>query len=173
MGLGGRVPELATFVPGLRMADTVFGLRRRERGGGGAVDEPFEEEEESRSSEEADDAVFTRELDGEVTPLMLRWSIKDFCFCFGGGFDCWEAESRLIEKAMTTGDMGAALGGPPLTVTRRLLRGEGAVDASSGRGSERLSCSSFMSGESELRRSEQRGMDCGGRHTSVTRNASC
>ena len=103
----------------------------------------MDEEEESRSSEEADDAVFTRELDGEVTPLMLRWSIKDFCFCFGGGFDCWEAESRLIEKAMTTGDMGAesvgslVLGGPPLTVTRRLLRGEGAMDASSGRGSER------------------------------------
>lgn len=113
MGLGGRVPELATFVLGLRIADTVFGLRRIERGRG-AVAEPFEDDDdEIRSSEEADDAVFTRELAGEVTPLMLPrcWSIKDFCFCFAVtvclGWSCWGAASRLIGKVITTGDMEA------------------------------------------------------------------
>jgi hypothetical protein len=113
VGLGGRVPELATFVLGLRIADTVFGLRRIERERG-AVAEPFEDDDdEIRSSEEADDAVFTRELAGEVTPLMLPrcWSIKDFCFCFAGavglGWSCWGAVSRLIGKVMTPGDMGA------------------------------------------------------------------
>ena len=110
MGLGGRVPELATFVLGLRIADTVFGLRRIERGRG-AVAEPLEEDDdEIRSSEEADDAVFTRELAGEVTPLVVPrcWSIKDFCFCFAGavglGWSCW---GGLIGKDMTTGDMEA------------------------------------------------------------------
>ena len=58
----------------------VFGLHRIERGRG-VVAEPWDDDDddEIRSSEEADDAVFTRELAGEVTPLIVPWcwSISD------------------------------------------------------------------------------------------------
>ena len=80
MGLGGCVPKLATCVLGLRIVGMVFGLRRIERGRG-VVAEPWDDDddEEIRSLEEADDAVFTRELAGEVTPLIVPWcwSISD------------------------------------------------------------------------------------------------
>ena len=80
MGLGGCVPKLATCVLSLRIVGMVFGLRCIERGRG-VVAEPWDDDDddEIRSSEEADDVVFTRELAGEVTPLIVPWcwSISD------------------------------------------------------------------------------------------------
>lgn len=96
LGLGGRVPELATFVQGFRIVDTMFGLRRIVRGGG--TTEGFEDaaEVESRSS--------------DTMPFARCWSTRGFCFCClcelvdrswsGGG----TVSRLLIGKAMTTGD---------------------------------------------------------------------
>jgi hypothetical protein len=45
VGLGGRVPKLATCVLGLRIVGMVFGLRRIERGRG-VVAEPWDDDDD-------------------------------------------------------------------------------------------------------------------------------